>query len=84
MVEFAWEAHRHYDACRWMIAKEEYPSANWTLHLSADNYEESYERVDTDHPYANRPAVFSDKDYLFPMSSDELKEMVNYTQNYGY
>lgn len=84
MVEFAWEAHRHYDACRWMIAKEEYPSANWTLHLSADNYEDSYERVDTDHPYANRPAVFSDKDYLFPMSSDELKEMVNYTQNYGY
>lgn len=84
MVEFAWEAHRHYDACRWMIAKEEYPSANWTLHLSADNYEASYERVDTDHPYANRPAVFADKDYLFPMSSDELKEMVNYTQNYGY
>ncbi len=84
MVEFAWEAHRHYDACRWMIAKEEYPSANWTLHLSADNYETSYERVDTDHPYASRPAVFSDKDYLFPISSDELKEMVNYTQNYGY
>lgn len=84
MVELAWEAHRHYDACRWMIAKDEYPCANWTLHLSADNYEASYERVDTDHPYASRPAVFSDKDYLFPMSSDELKEMVNYTQNYGY
>lgn len=84
MVEMAWEAHRHYDACRWMIAKDEYPSGNWTLHLSSDNYEDSYERVDTDHPYANRPAVFSDKDYLFPMSSDELAEMVNYTQNYGY
>lgn len=85
MVELAWEGgQRHYDACRWMIAKEQYPSANWTLHLSADNYETSYERVDTDHPYANRPAVFADKDYLFPMSSTELAEMVNYTQNYGY
>lgn len=84
MVEFAWEAHRHYDACRWMIAEEEYPCANWTLRLSAENYEDSYERVSTDHPYANRPAVFSEKDYLFPMSSTELAEMVNYTQNYGY
>lgn len=84
MVEFAMEGHRHYDACRWMIAKDEYPCANWTLHLSADNYEDSYERVDSDHPYANRPAVFKDKNYLFPMSSDELAEMTNYTQNFGY
>lgn len=84
MVEMAWECQRHYDACRWMTAKSEYPCANWTLHLSADNYEESYVRVDTDHPYSNRPAVFADKDYFFPMSSTELSEMVNYTQNYGY
>ena len=82
MVEFGLEAMRHYDATRWMIAKAEYPAANWTLHLSANNYEDSYERVKSD--YLGDPASFSDKDYLFPISSLQLAEMTNLTQNYGF
>ena len=82
MVEFGLEAMRHYDACRWMIAKDEYPGANWTLNLSADNYEQSYNRVSTDYVGGN--AVFRDQDYLYPINSTQLAEMVNMTQNYGF
>lgn len=82
MVEFGMEAKRHYDACRWMIAKDEYPCANWTLNVSADNYEDSYNRVSTD--FVGDPAVFTDRDYLFPISSVQLAEMTNMTQNLGF
>ena len=82
MVEFGLEAMRHYDACRWMIAKKEYPSENWTLHVSATTYEESYERVHTD--YVGAPAVFRDKDYLHPINAAQMAEMTNMTQNYGH
>ena len=82
MVEFGLEAMRHYDACRWMIAKEEYPSENWTLHVSATTYEESYERVHT--YYVGAPAVFRDKDYLHPINAAQMAEMTNMTQNYGH
>lgn len=82
MVEFGMESMRHYDACRWMIAKQEYPGLNWTLNLSSDNYEDSYERVSTD--FVGDPAVFTNRDYLFPISSTQLAEMTNMTQNYGF
>lgn len=82
MVEFGLEAMRHYDATRWMTAKDEYPADNWTLHLSATTYEESYTRVSTD--FVGDPAVFEDRDYLFPISSSQLAEMTNLTQNYGF
>lgn len=82
MVEFGMEAMRHYDATRWMVAKDEYPTQNWTLHLSATNYEDSYQRVSND--FVGDPAVFSDRDYLFPISSVQLSEMTNLTQNYGF
>ncbi|MCD7969878.1 MAG: RagB/SusD family nutrient uptake outer membrane protein [Alistipes sp.] len=82
MVEFGLEAMRHYDACRWMVAKDEYPTDTWTLHLSASTYEESYERVTSD--FVGDPATFNDKDYLFPISSEQLAEMTNLTQNYGH
>ncbi len=82
MVEFAFEAQRHYDACRWMIAKRDYPGDNWTLHVSATTYEQSYERSNTD--FIGSPKVFRDKDYLFPISSLQLAEMTNMTQNYGH
>ena len=83
MAEFGMEAQRHYDATRTMTAKEEYPCDNWTLHLKADNYEDSWQRVNTDYN-GEYPAVFTDRDYLFPMSSKLMAEMVNYTQNYGF
>ncbi len=82
MVELSMETNRHYDACRWMDAKVEYPCKNWTLHVSAETYEESYERVSTD--FVGGDATFSDRDYLFPISVNQLNEMVNITQNYGF
>ena len=62
--------------------QEEYPSENWTLHVSATTYEESYERVHTD--YVAPPAVFRDKDYLHPINAAQMAEMTNMTQNYGH
>ena len=82
MVEFAFEGYRHYDACRWMTAQDEYPVENWTLHVTADNYEDSYERVCTD--YIGGRAVFSSRDYLFPFGSAQIAEMTNFTQNPGW
>lgn len=82
MVELAFMAQRHYDACRWMIAKDEYPAENWTLNLKADNLEDTYERVSNLFP--TDPMRFDDRDYLFPMSSTRLSEIVNITQNYGF
>ena len=82
MVEFSMEGQRHYDACRWMIAKKEYPGQQWTLRMSANNYEDSYQRVNNELLIGDN--VFTDRDYLFPISSKQLSEMVNITQNYGF
>lgn len=82
MIEFAMEPMRHYDACRWMIAKEEYPADNWTLQCSARTYEDSYKRVNDE--FVGSPASFEDRDYLYPISARWLSEMVNLTQNYGF
>ena len=82
MVEMSFEGQRHYDACRWMIAKEEYNTENWTLHVKADNYEDSYDRVSDD--YMGGRARFENRDYLFPFSTAQLAEMTNFTQNPGW
>lgn len=82
MVEFTFEAQRHYDACRWMIAKDEYPGEWYSLHLKAENYEDSYQRVTGEVAIA--PNVFRDKDYLCPIYSGTLAEMTNMTQNLGH
>ena len=82
MCEFAFEGQRHYDMTRWLKAEEEYNTENWTLHITAPTYEESYERVSDD--YIGGRGVFQSRDYLFPMSTDQLSEMTNYTQNPGW
>ncbi|MBR5699553.1 MAG: RagB/SusD family nutrient uptake outer membrane protein [Bacteroidales bacterium] len=83
MCEFAMEGgQRHYDALRWMVAVDEYNTANWTLHVKADNYEDSYTRVSTD--YIGGRSVFAERDYLFPFSYTQMAEMTNFTQNYGW
>lgn len=82
MVEFGLEAMRHYDACRWMDAEKEYPADNWTLHCTATNYEDSYQRVNNE--FIGGPATFEKKDYFFPIYSGDLAKMTNYTQNYGF
>ena len=82
MVEFTFESHRHYDACRWMIAKDEYPGPWYTLACDAKTYEESYARKTG--LIANADNVFRDKDYLCPIYSGTLAEMTNMTQNIGF
>lgn len=82
MVEFNGETLRHYDAVRWMIAKEEYTTKNWTLKCSATNYEDSYQRVSDD--YTGDDPTFTDRDYLFPIYTQHLAEMTNMTQNPGF
>ena len=83
MCEFAFEgSQRHYDAMRTMIALKEYNVENWTLHLTADNYEDSYTRVSDD--YIGGRSVFQNRDYLFPFGSAQLAEMTHFTQNPGW
>lgn len=83
MCEFAFEgSQRHYDAIRTMIALKEYNVENWTLHLTADNYEDSWTRVSDD--YIGGRSVFQNRDYLFPFGSAQLAEMTNFTQNPGW
>ena len=83
MCEFAFEgSQRHYDAIRTLIAEKEYNMDNWTLHVTADNYEDSYQRVSND--YIGGRSVFHKRDYLFPFGSYQLSEMTNFTQNPGW
>ena len=83
MCEFAFEgSQRHYDAIRTLSAEKEYNVENWTLHLTADNYEDSYTRVSYD--YIGGRAKFQQRDYLFPFGSKQLAEMTNFTQNKGW
>ena len=82
MCEFAFEGQRHYDMMRWMNAMEEYNTENWTLHITADNYEDSYQRVSDD--YIGGRSVFQNRDYLFPLGSAQISEMTNFTQNPGW
>ena len=80
--EFGMEAMRHYDMCRWLRAEEEYPSAPWTLNMASETYEGVYERVSDLMPMDN--ADFHYRDYLYPIISTQLAEMVNFTQSPGW
>ena len=83
MCEFAFEgSQRHYDCMRNLLAEKEYNMENWTLHVTADNYEDSYTRVSDD--YIGGRCVFQKRDYLFPIGSTQLAEMTNFTQNPGW
>ena len=83
LVEFNGETVRHYDCVRWMTAKEEYTTYNWTLKCSATTYEESYQRVSDDYVGGGNP-TFTDRDYLFPIYAQHLAEMTSMTQNPGF
>ncbi len=81
MVELAFECHRYYDVRTWMIAKEESNQPNFTLDLTSTTYDESWKRTNKVFP---GKLVFEDKHYLFPIQQNQLSEMVNITQNYGW
>lgn len=82
MVELAFECHRYYDIRTWMIAEKESNQAPHTLLLSAKNYDDSWKR--TDKMFIPGTLVFEKKHYLFPIGQEQLSEMKNITQNYGW
>ncbi len=81
MVEMAFEGHRYYDCRRWMIAEKEWNYQPPTLDLEATNFEASWTR--TNRIWSHR-MVFEPKHYFIPINQDQLNEMVNLTQNYGW
>ena len=81
MVELAFEGHRYYDIRTWMIADKEFSGTRYARNLLAKNYEDSWKR--TDQIFKDK-MVCEPKHYLFPIHQDQLKEMKNITQNYGW
>ena len=81
MVELAFEGHRYYDCRRWMIAETEMNQLQPTLNLASTTYEGSWERTNT---LWNRAMKFEKKNYFMPINQEQLNEMVNITQNYGW
>ncbi|MFR8357879.1 MAG: RagB/SusD family nutrient uptake outer membrane protein [Parabacteroides sp.] len=82
MVELAFETLRLPDLCRWMTAKDVLNGKVWTRNVAAKNYEDSWHR--TTSIWASGDRVFADKNYLFPIPQEQLNEMQNLTQNYGW
>ena len=73
-----------YDNTRWMTAEQNFPALNWTLNLNdAVDYHDSWVRSSEDFPL-EKYAKFTKRDYLLPFDSDQLAEMTNLTQNYGF
>ena len=65
-----------------MKAQDEYNTENWTLHVTAEDYESSYTRVKDD--YIGDRSLFRQRDYLFHFSTTQLSEMTKFTQNPGW
>ncbi|MEG1915737.1 MAG: RagB/SusD family nutrient uptake outer membrane protein [Muribaculaceae bacterium] len=82
MVELAFEGHRLYDLRRWMTAEKELNGPNYTLNLLSTTYESSWIR--TSQVWGGGDRVFLPKHYFFPINQDQLSEMKNITQNYGW
>ena len=81
-IELAFEDHRLWDARRWMIAQQEFPGPEYSLNLLATSYEDSWSR--TSNVWKGGPRVFEPKHYFFPINQEQLSEMKNITQNYGW
>lgn len=81
MVELAFENLRFYDIRTWMIAEQESNGTRYARNLLSENYEASWNRTDKIY---KEPIVFLPKHYLFPIHQDQLNEMKNITQNYGW
>ncbi|MGV3760882.1 RagB/SusD family nutrient uptake outer membrane protein [Parapedobacter sp.] len=81
MVELAFEGHRYHDLRTWMLAEEEMNGPYYTRNLTSTTYEGSWSRTTSVFP-GNR--VFQPKHYFFPIHQDQLSEMRNITQNYGW
>lgn len=82
MVELAFEGHRYFDVRRWGIAEKEMSGPEFTLNLTATNFDDSWER--TSRMWQGGERVFEPKHYFFPINQEQLNEMKNITQNWGW
>ncbi len=80
MIELAFENHRYYDIRHWMIADQETNGPRFGRNISATSYDEFWSRTSKEI----LPIVFEPKHYLFPIHQNQLNEMKNMTQNYGW
>ena len=80
MVELSFENHRYYDLRTWMIADKESNGPRYGRTIHASTYDGSWGRT-SDQVL---PLVFQPKHYLFPIHQNQLNEMKNMTQNYGW
>ena len=74
------ENHRYYDIRTWMIAPQESNGPRFGRELRAKNFEDSWKRTSE----ICSPIVFEPKHYFFPIHQNQLNEMKNITQNYGW
>ena len=81
MVELAFENHRYHDVRTWMIAEKEMNEPFYTRNLASTTYEGSWSRTTSIFPGKR---LFQPKHYFFPIHQDQLSEMSNLTQNYGW
>ena len=81
MVELAFEGHRYHDMRTWMLAEKEMNEPFYTRNLTSTSYEGSWSRTSSIFPGRR---VFEPKHYFFPIHQDQLSEMRNITQNYGW
>ena len=81
MVELAFEGHRYHDMRTWMLAEKEMNEPFYTRNLTSTTYEGSWSRTTSIFPGRR---VFEPKHYFFPIHQNQLSEMRNITQNYGW
>lgn len=81
MVELAFENHRYHDVRTWMIAEQEMNEPFYTRNLASTTFEGSWSRTTSIFPGRR---LFQSKHYFFPIHQDQLSEMSNLTQNYGW
>ncbi|MVZ63410.1 RagB/SusD family nutrient uptake outer membrane protein [Sphingobacterium humi] len=81
MVELAFENHRYHDVRTWMIAEKEMNEPYFTRNLASTTYEGSWTRTTSIFPGRR---LFQPKHYFFPIHQEQLSEMSNLTQNYGW
>ena len=63
-----------------MIAPQESNGPRFGRELRAKNFEDSWKRTSE----ICSPIVFEPKHYFFPIHQNQLNEMKNITQNYGW
>jgi hypothetical protein len=80
MVELAFEGLRYYDVNTWAEGVTERNGPRFGRDLRADNYRDSWRRTDG----ICLPIVCEPKHHLFPIHQNQLNEMANITQNYGW